>query len=138
MSSIPLLAILLIAADCHAADSAPVLLANKLKSLAGSSSRDCGSVPLHGDRESAIACAKDASSSGNAYRVAIQLQGNDASIWQGAARDDRGKLWVAFYDLDSSGGAENSPTLSVLSCHEILFVTQGGEVLDCKPVSGER
>jgi len=128
-----MLAILLIAMDCHAADSAPVVLANKLRSLAGSSSRDCGSVPLHGDRDSAIACAKDANSSGNAYRVAIQLQGNDASIWQGAARDDRGKLWVAFYDLDSPGSSENSPTLSVLSCREILFVTQGGEVLDCKP-----
>ena len=132
------LAILLIAPNCHAADSAPAALLNKLRSLAGSSSRDCGSVPLDADRNSAVACAKDASSSGRAYRVAFQLQGIDSSIWQGAARDDQGKLWVAFSDADTSGGSASSPTLSVLACRDIVFVIHGGEVLDCMPISGDR
>jgi hypothetical protein len=119
------------ASVCLGADSAPVALLNKLRSLAGANSRDCGSVPLQSDRESAVACAKTSHSSGQAYRVAFQLQATDSFIWQGAARDEHGKLWVAFYDSDTSG----SPTLSVLPCREILFVTQGGEVLDCQPTS---
>ena len=120
-----------IASTCLGADSAPVALLNKLTSLSGISGRDCGAVSLHGDRDAAIACAKTSQSSGKAYRVAFQLQATDSVIWQGAARDEHGKLWVAFYDSDSSG----SPTLSVLPCREIAFVTQGGEVLDCQPTS---
>lgn len=119
------------ASICLAADSAPMALLNKLRSLAGAGGRDCGSVSLQRDREPAIACAKASQSSGDAYRVAFQLRATDSAIWQGAARDEKGKLWVAFYESDSSGG----PTLSVLSCHDILFVTQGGEVLDCQPTS---
>ena len=126
-----LLAAFSIASTCLAADSAPAALWNKLKSLAGTSSRDCGSVALQSDREPAMACAKTSQSSGQAYRVAFQLQATDSTVWQGAARDERGKLWVTFYDSDSSG----SPTLSALPCREILFVTQGGEVLDCQPTS---
>lgn len=126
-----LLAAFSVASTCLAADSAPAALLNKLKYLAGTSSQDCGSVSLQSDREPAIACAKTAQSSGQAYRVAFQLQATDSTVWQGAARDERGKLWVTFYDSDSSG----SPTLSVLPCREILFVTQGGEVLDCQPTS---
>jgi hypothetical protein len=125
-------------AAAKTADSAPIALLNKLKFLAGSNSRDCGSVPLGGDRNSAITCAKDANSSGSAYRVAFQLQGTDSSIWQGAARDDQGKLWVAFSDSDSSGDSASNPTLSVLACRGIMFVIQGGEVLDCMPFSGDR
>lgn len=130
-SHFSLLACWMVASNCFAADSAPLALLNKLKALAGATSRDCGSVPLQGDREPAIACAKDSHSSAKAYRVAFQLQATDSSIWQGAARDEHGKLWVAFYDSDSSG----SPTLSTLPCREILFVAQGGEVLDCQPTS---
>ena len=126
-----LLVFLIVAANARAADLAPVAFLNRLKALAGAVSRDCGSVSLQGDREPAIACAKDSHSSAKAYRVAFQLQANGSSIWQGAARDEHGKLWVAFYDLDSSG----SPTLSTLPCREILFVAEGGEVLDCQPTS---
>lgn len=126
-----LLVFLTVAANARAADLAPVAFLNRLKALAGAASRDCGSVSLQGDREPAIACAKDSHSSAKAYRVAFQLQATGSSIWQGAARDEHGKLWVAFYDLDSSG----SPTLSTLPCREILFVAEGGEVLDCQPTS---
>jgi len=124
------LASLLMAPVCLAADSAPVALSNKLNSLAGVHSRDCGSVALQGPREPAIACAKDSHLSGKAYRVAFQLEATESSIWQGAARDEHGKLWVAFYDSDSSG----SPTLSTVPCREILFVVKAGEVLDCQPI----
>jgi hypothetical protein len=127
-----LLASLFVASNCAAADAVPTALSNKLKSLAGADSRDCGSVPLRSGRESAIACAKASQASATAYRVAFQLQATDSSIWQGAARDEHGKLWVAFYELDSSG----SPTLSTLLCREIVFVAQGGEVLDCQPIPG--
>jgi hypothetical protein len=135
--TIPLLAIVLAASNGHSADSAPQALLNKLRSLAGSSARDCGSVALPDDHDAAIACAKDATTAGNAYRIAVQLQGTDSLIWQGAARDEYGKLWVAFYDTDTSGGPAAGPTLSVLSCREILFAVKGSDALECKPFFGE-
>ena len=135
--TMPLLAILLATANSLAADSAPQALVNKLRSLAGSSARDCGSVALPGDRDAAIACAKDAATSGNAYRIAVQLQETDSFIWQGAARDEHGKLWVVFYDADPSDGPAAGPTLSVLSCREILFAVKGSDAIECKPFFGE-
>ena len=44
---------------CLAVESAPHLLLAKLASLAGSNSRDCGSVALHGDAVGAMKCAKE-------------------------------------------------------------------------------
>lgn len=70
--------------------------------------------------------------------MAFQLQGIDSAVWQGAAQDSGGKLWIAFSDADPSGGSDSRPTLSVLPCRAIRFVTKGGEVLDCEPVSSVR
>jgi len=116
--------------------TAPPALAGRLVSLSGASARDCGVFPLRSDLAAAIACAQDATSSRQPYRLAVQLQGIDSAIWQGAARDERGRLWVVFFDADSSGGATPSPTLSVVPCRDIVFALHGGEVLDCQPYSG--
>jgi hypothetical protein len=129
-----LLAILLTVSSCLAADAAPAALLNKLGSLAGSSARDCGSVPRGADRGTAIACAKDATTSGSAYRVAIQLEGADSSIWQGAVRDGQGNFRVVFYEADSGTGA--NPTMSVLLCREILFAVKGSDAMECQPIPG--
>ena len=115
---------------------APAALAARLGSLSGAGARDCGVFPLRSNLAAAIACAQDATSAGQSYRLAVQLQGSDSGIWQGAARDERGRLWVVFYDADSSGSATPSPTISVVPCRDILFALHGGEVLDCQPYSG--
>jgi hypothetical protein len=135
--TVPLLAMLLTASSGQAAGPAPPPLLNKLRSLAGSSARDCGTVALANDRDAAVACAKDAAASGSAYRIAVQLQGTDSFIWQGAARDERGKLWVVFYDTDPADGPGTGPTLSVLSCREIAFAVKGSDAIECKPFFGE-
>jgi hypothetical protein len=122
---------------CTAADSAPAALVNKLESLAGASARDCGSVALGGDHDAAIACAKNATLAAKGYRVAVQSQGVDSLVWQGAARDPQGKLWVLFYDTDPSGGSGASPTLSVVPCREIRFEVHGGDLIDCQPISSK-
>lgn len=137
LSCAALLASMLVAADGRAAEPAPALLSAKLATLAGAGARDCGSFPLRSDLHAAVACASDATSSGEAYRLAVQLPGNDSTVWQGAARDAQGKLWVVFYDLDASDGALASPTLSLVPCREIVFALRGEEVLDCQPDLGQ-
>jgi hypothetical protein len=124
----------LAASSCHAADTAPAALLKKLASLAGSSARDCGSIPQGADRSVAIACARDAATSGSAYRVAVELEGEDSSIWQGAVRGEDGKFRVLFYEADLSGAG---PTMSVLLCREILFMVKGSDAMECQPIPGE-
>ena len=132
-----LLSSVLIAAICQAASAAPAALLNKLKSLAGPDSQDCGVVALHESPDAAVACATSANSAGKAYRLAVEFQGTDSIAWQGAARDEQGKLRVLYYDSDPSGGAGAGTTLSVVLCREILFATKSNDVIECKPVIGE-
>jgi hypothetical protein len=132
-----LFATLITACNCHAAESAPEALLKKIKSLAGAGSQDCGSVPLPHDRDAAVACAKAAAASGNAYRFAVQLQSAESFIWQGALRDEHGRLWVVFYDSNSADGPTAGPTLSVLQCREIVFALRSNDDLECKPFTGE-
>ena len=128
-----LLAILVAASNCQATDLVPAVLLSKMKSIAGSGSQDCGDVLLHNNPYVAIECARDAASAGKAYRVAIQLQGIDSLVWQGAARDEHGKLWEVFYDSDPSGGSGANASLSVVPCRDIVFASQGKQVIECKP-----
>jgi len=137
-ASFPLLASLLITALCQAAGAAPAALLNKLKSLAGADGQDCGVVALHESPQAAVSCAMSANSAGKAYRLAVEFQGTDAIAWQGAVRDEQGKLRVLYYDSDPSGGAGAGTTLSVVLCRDILFATQGNDVIECKPVIGEQ
>jgi hypothetical protein len=122
---------------CFAADTAPEALLKRLSSLAGAGARDCGVVAQGSNREAAIACAREASSSGNAYRLAVQLEGADSSIWQGAVRDEQGKFRVVFYEADS-GGSGTGPTMSVLLCREILFAVKGSDAIECQPIRAIR
>ena len=121
----------------RAADAAPNLLLKKLAALAGANARDCGVVPLSGDRAAAIACAKNSAAAGKAYRVALQMKGSDTYTWQGAARDERGRMWVVFYDADTSAGPEVAPGLGQLLCRDITFTPDKDEVIDCTPSTGE-
>jgi hypothetical protein len=65
------------------------------------------------------------------------LQSTESFIWQGAARDERGKLWVVFYDSNRSDGPAAGPTLSVLQCREIVFALRSNDDLECKPFTGD-
>jgi hypothetical protein len=135
---VSLLAAVLISCVSHASDSAPKPLLDKLKSLAGADSQDCGTVLLEQSPDAAIACAEDAGASGRAYRFAIEFQGTDGAAWQGAARDGKGKLWAVYFDFDPSAGAGSGNTVSVVPCREIRFAGKGDDVIQCKPVFGER
>lgn len=130
------IALLLIAANCCAADAAPGALLGKLRSQAGTSAKDCGAVALGSDRAAAIACVKDAVAAGTAFRVAMQLQSADSSVWQGAARDARGRVWVMFYD---SGPAGAGSTFSEMLCRQIRIEVHGGDgdAIECQPTSIE-
>ena len=103
---------------------------------AGPNARDCGVVPLSGDRAAAVACANKAAQSGQAYRLALQMKGADTYTWQGAARDDSGRMWVVFYDDDTSAGPGVSPGLGQLLCRDIRYTPDKDEVIDCEPSTG--
>jgi hypothetical protein len=135
--ALSLLAILTAMCSGHAAESAPEALLRKLMSLAGSNSQDCGTVAQPDGRDAAVGCATRAAASGSAYRFAVQLQSAESFIWQGAARDARGRLWVVFYDSNRSDGPAAGPTLSVLQCREIVFALRNNDDLECKPFTGE-
>ena len=132
-----LLATLMLQSSGQARDAPPTAVTHKLQSLAGSDSRDCGVVALHDKPDAAIACAKQAMASGNAYRLAIQFQGTDSIVWQGAARNAQGKLWSLFYDPGPASGPDAGKTLSVVLCREIVFATEGDDVIVCKPTLGQ-
>jgi hypothetical protein len=122
---------LFIAQHCTAGEPAPELLSNRLQAFAGIGSNDCGSIPLGNVRSTTLECAKRAISSGSAFRVAIQYQGVDSFIWQGAAGDGHGKLWVLFYD--SMG-----PTLNVKQCSAVTFASiHGRDDIECHAASHE-
>jgi len=132
-----LLLVFVVTSSCHAADLAPGILSSKLKALAGPESQDCGSVPLGNDRRTTFTCAKHALAAGTAFRVALQYQGVDSFIWQGAARDEHGRLWLLSYDSDPSGGSQVGAVLNVASCSKIQVVAvQGRDDMNCTPASG--
>ncbi len=127
-------AFLTVVGAAHAVDVAPALLLKALATRAGPGATDCGAVPLSGDRAAAVACARKAAASGLAYRLALQMKDSDTYTWQGAARDDRGNLWVVFYDADTSGG--ESPGIGQLRCSEIVYAPEKDEIIDCVPSTG--
>jgi hypothetical protein len=128
---------LLLATSLSFAAQPPAALLTKLKALAGANSHDCGAIPLHDDQGAALACARRAAASAAPFRIAIQLQGVDSIVWQGAARDEHGKLWVMFHDSDPSGGSAATPTFSVLPCREIQFAVHEDDVIECIPFPGD-
>lgn len=133
-----LAAVLIAAALPARAEPAPEALRKKLEALAGASARECGVAAAVAERGSAIACARAAVAARAPFRVAVRMQGDDASVWQGAVRTPDGKLWMVFYDEDPSAGPGVNPTLSLLACAEIVFPDKGDDVLDCTPVTGIR
>ena len=134
--NVPLLAILTCASFAGAAEPAPDLLVKKITSLAGANATDCGIASGPGDRAAAILCARDAAAAGKAYRLIVRLKETDSYTWQGAARDERGRQWVVFYDADTSAGAGASPGLGQLLCRAILFAPDKDEAIDCQPSTG--
>jgi hypothetical protein len=131
-----LFALLIYASSCRAADTVPDALVKRLATLAGPNATDCGTLLRGADRRAAIACATEATTSGNAWRLAEQLEGTESSIWQGAVRDSQGKFRVVFYEADPAGAPGSGPTVSVLLCREILFAAKGGDAMECQPIPG--
>jgi hypothetical protein len=131
-----LLAVLVTASFCRAADTVPEALAKRLGTLAGADAKDCGIVLRDSDRREAIACATGATASGKPWRLAEQLEAADSSIWQGGARDSQGKFRVVFYEADLSGAPASGPTISVLLCRDIVFTVKGGDAMECQPIPG--
>ena len=131
-------AALLVASAVAAGDAAPKALAGKLRSLAGSAARDCGAVLLHDSPDAAFACAEAAAASGEAYRLAIEFESPDGAVWQGVARDARGRMWTRYLDADPSAPAGTGDTLSVVPCSDVRFdaKAQGDDVVRCKPILG--
>jgi len=130
-------AILACASFACAAGKEPDLLVKKIASLAGANATDCGVASGSGDRAAAIVCARDAAAAGKPYRLVIELKGSDSYTWQGAARDERGRQWVVFYDADASAGAAASPGLGQLLCRSIRYAPDKDEAIDCQPSTGE-
>ena len=122
----------------HAADAAPKALLDKLKSLAGAGAVDCGTVLFGDDSGNATECAEDAGASGKPYRLAIEFEGPDGPAWQGAARDERGRLWAVYFDTDPSAKPGTGDTLSVVPCSSIRFADKGDDVILCQPMLGGR
>ena len=125
------------AASCCLANEAPESLATKLKSLGGSGAKECGAIALGKAREEAFSCARDAASSGQAFLVAFQYQGEDSFIWQGAASNGSGSLWVIDYDSDATGGSGSPrPTLDVSPCKSIEFVA-ASKAMKCQHAASQ-
>ena len=61
----------------------------------------------------------------------MQMKGDDTYTWQGAARDERGNMWVVFFDADTSAGPDVNPGLGKLLCRDITFAPDKDEVIDC-------
>jgi hypothetical protein len=133
-----LFAAVLAAAIVHAAGAAPKALLEKLRSLAGTGGEDCGTALLGDDPGVAIECAEAAGAGGKAYRLAIEFEGPDGAAWQGAARDERGRLWAVYFDSDPSAAAGTGDTLSVVPCSRIRFAAKGDDVIQCQPILGGR
>jgi hypothetical protein len=112
----------LAARTCLAANSNPPRMASKLIELAGASSQDCGSIPIVESPDAAIACTNQAMQAHAAFRLAIQYRGIDSDIWEGAAGDDHGHLWVLWFDSAPGGGPGGNPFLKVSVCHQVLFL----------------
>ncbi len=131
-----LLVALFAASNCRAADSVPDALTKRLATLSSADAIDCGTLLRDADRRPAIACATDATASGKPWRLAEQLEGPEATIWQGGTRDSRGKFRVVFYEADLAAGAGSGPTVSVLLCRDIVFAVKGGDAMECQPIPG--
>jgi hypothetical protein len=87
------------------------------------------------DSGNATECAEDAGASGKPYRLAIEFEGPTGTAWQGAARDERGRLWAVYFDTDPSAKPGTGDTLSVVPCSSIRFADKGDDVILCQPMT---
>ena len=115
---------------------APKALVAKLNSFAGVEALDCGTVPFGDDAGNAIECAEEAQASGKAYRLAVEFEGPDGLVWQGAARDPKGKLWTVYFDSDPAQPPGKGDTVTVVPCSAIRYADKGDDVIQCQPILG--
>ena len=126
--------LLLVTSNGHATENASTMLVeSELTTLAGNDAINCGVVALGESRQDAIVCSEHAASAKKAYWVVFQLQGVDSELWEGAARDETGKLWSIFYDSDVTGtGNSSASSLWVASCQAISFSPDALHTVNCK------
>jgi len=91
-------------------------LLSELSSLAGPSARQCGKVGLGQDPSAAWQCAESADSIGASYWFAMQRQGIDSDVWQGAILTGSGKRYIVSYDSNYMGGPGFNPRFSKEPC----------------------
>jgi hypothetical protein len=115
---------------------APKALVVKLASFAGADAQYCGTVPFGDDAAHAVECAEQAQASGKAYRLAVEFEGPDGLVWQGAARDPAGKLWTVYFDSDPAQPPGKGDTVTVVPCSAIRYADKGDDVIQCQPILG--
>ena len=80
-----------------------------LARAAGPAARDCGCVPLAGDRTAAVRCSRAALAAGQPFFVAFQVMGIDSTIYTGLAYRGPGQATRIVWDSDITGGSNLVP-----------------------------
>jgi hypothetical protein len=108
----------MVEARTHEAEAVHSQFLEKLNQLAGANAMECGAIDSRDDSALALNCAREANSRGQAFWLAMRLQGVDSEIWTGAVRDRTGRLYRIDFDSDARGGSESKPkpTLVVWKC----------------------
>ena len=93
---------------------------------------DCGilnSYSFRPERNKALACARQAISSGKAFRFGYGAIGDDAGYCKLSLRKSDGSLWAVNFDYDlsySSDDPRHGPILYVARCTEVSLKPQDG------------
>ncbi|MEO8673855.1 MAG: hypothetical protein ABI411_21305 [Tahibacter sp.] len=117
---------------------------DRLRQIAGPWSKACGVALLGDDPENALVCAREAMAAGETFWVAIQVQGVDSLLFNGAAREPDGTSWLVTFDSDVHGGASysidtetkevvrrSSSSMKAVPCHELRFSVEKEERIRC-------
>lgn len=109
-----------------------------LSDLAGSNAIDCGRLSLGSKLAAGFECARSAMQSGRPFQLAVQIQGVDSILWQGAARGKSGAIWLVTFDSDIHGGGANSvsaePRITRTPCLGLMLSMDDESPLSCAPL----
>ena len=108
------------------------IVSNLAVDFSGADATDCGvlnSYSFRRERNKTLACARQAISSGKAFRFGYGAIGDDAGYCKLSLRKSDGSLWSVNFDYDLSYGAEDSrrgPILYVARCTGVSLDPQDG------------
>jgi hypothetical protein len=92
-------------------------LFSRLKALSGPKATACGTVKLREDDFPAFECARKALKDGRPFWVAIEVHGNDPTLWKGVAVEPDKTAWLVSYERRKSWEASLDQKL----CHSPQF-----------------